>query len=299
MSESRPIGDRSHIVSHRQIIGYFAVVLGVLVLAACGTPRQAATGSVHPAGWGGTPKGLRSLPTVARGVPSAEMWDTVTLETVPAHPFALAGYTSGFWPTYLPLRRSYPSAHVISIAVTTSYHADCLDVEPGDASPSEAGPWARTNIAAGFSHPCLYSDLSEMPAVRASLSAAGLQRSQYALWLAWYRFVPGLVYGYDAVQWTDHAYGRNLDESTVSLAFLTIAQPPYVPPTPTPKPKPVNKHPELVAALRRRDHLRALLTKRRCRVIHGRRAYHACSTWAREGRAANRTIARLRAEGVH
>jgi hypothetical protein len=52
------------------------------------------------------------------------------------------------------------------------------------------------------------------------------------MWLAWYRGTPGLVAGYDAVQYTDTCLGRNLDCSTVSLAFLSIAQPPYVPPPP-------------------------------------------------------------------
>lgn len=248
-------------------------LLVALALAGCGAgPR------VHPPGWGATPKGLFALPAPVTGVPSAEMFDTVTVSTVPARPFALAGYTSGFWPTYLPLRRAYPTAHTVSIAVTARNHADCLDVEPGDASPSQAGPWVRADIAAGFPKPCLYSDLEEMPAVKASLAAwlGSGWRGRVLLWLAWYRYRPGLVAGYDAVQWTDHAYGRNLDESTVTLSFLTIAQPAHVPPRPKPKPRPTpHPHAARIALLRR------LAKAHGCYVRH-RPKKHACEVWRRE-----------------
>ena len=228
-----------------------AIVFGVSQIGGGSTP-QSATGSVHPAGWGGTPSGVK-IPTVASGVPTAEMWDTITLSTVPANPFALAGYTSGSWPTYLLLRKAYPNAHTISIAVNSRNHADCLDDEPGDATPAQAGPWAVADIAAGFAKPCVYSDLSNMPSVQASLAAAlgPTWRSRVFLWLAWYRYTPGLVAGYDAVQWTDRAHNLNLDESTVTLDFLTIAQPPYVPPKPPPPPPPP-PNPKVCAALRQR-----------------------------------------------
>lgn len=201
----------------------------LLMSGSSGTP-QSATGSVHPSGWGSTPKGFTLPKLRLTAVPTAEQYDAVTLSNIPAHPFAVAGYTAGRYLTWLSLLRDFPSAHHISIAIQARYHAMCLDVEPGDAVPSQAGAWVRADIAVGFPRPCIYSDLSEMPAVRSSLTAAGLKRSQYLLWLAWYRGVPGLVSDYDAVQWTDHALGRSLDESTVTLDFLRIATPPYVPP---------------------------------------------------------------------
>jgi hypothetical protein len=75
-----------------------------------------------------------------------------------------------------------------------------------------------------------------MPAVQASLAASlgSNWRSRVFLWLAWYRLIPGLVSGYDAVQYSDKCLDLNLDCSTVSLRFLSIAQPPYSPPKPKP-----------------------------------------------------------------
>lgn len=220
-----------------------AIAIGLVAASAatsgCGSHQgQTAGGSVHPPGWGGTPKGA-SLP-LPYSAPSHEMFDTVTLVTVPSNPFALAGYTSGYWPTFLPLRRRYPRAHTISIAISASHHADCLDDEPGDASPGQAGPWARSDLQAGWAKPCVYTSLSQMPAVKASLRAwlGANWRSRVLLWLAWYRYRPGLVSGYDAVQWTDRSRNSNLDESTVTIGFLRYAHPAYVPVVHKPKPKP-------------------------------------------------------------
>lgn len=211
-------------------VGVLIAAVLAIVIATSGGQPQSATGSIHPNGWGSTPPGFKPPAPALTATPTAEMYDAVTLSNIPSHPFAVAGYTAGRYTTWPSLLRDFPAAHHISIAIQASLHADCLDVEPGDAVPSQAGTWALADIRAGFKRPCLYSDLSEMPAVRASLAAAGLTRSRYLLWLAWYRFTPGLVSGYDAVQWTDRALGRSLDESTVTLDFLTIAQPPYVAP---------------------------------------------------------------------
>lgn len=216
----------------------------VLALAGCaGGIHQSAGGSVHPAGWGRTPKGYVLPHALFTLTPTATMYDSVDVGQIPAHPFAAAGYTAGSWATWPRIRAL--AQHAISIAIHSSYRADCLDDEPGDATPSEAGPWALQDIRAGFRVPCVYSDLSEMPAVKASLARwlGSGWRARVMLWLAWYRGVPGLVTGYDAVQYWDHCLGRNLDCSTVSLRFLKIAQPPYVAPAPKPKPRPKPKPP--------------------------------------------------------
>ena len=211
----------------------FACLLGV-PLAGCGAPAQTATGSVHPPGWGRPP--AASLLTVTPTGPTGAMFDSVTLGAIPARPFAQAGYTAGRWPTYLPLRRAWPAAHTISIAVSAADHADCLDIEPGDATPAEAPGWVRADRAAGFATPCLYSSFFEFrDQVAPILARAGIARSSVFEWDADYTGVPHIDAGFDATQWTDRALGRNLDESMVTLRFLTIAQPPYRAPVPLPR----------------------------------------------------------------
>ena len=188
--------------------------------------------SAHSPTFGVPPKGFQ-LPSPAIGVPTLEMYDTVTLSTVPANPVALAGYTSGFWPTYLPLVHAYPHAVVKSIAVSVLHNAMCLDIEPGDATPSEAAAWYKTDVAAGFRKPCYYANLSTMPAVQANLAANHIPRSAVFLWDADWTYHQHLDSGYDATQWTDRSGGKNLDESTATLAFLGKTPPKPPPPAKT------------------------------------------------------------------
>lgn len=60
-----------------------------------------------------------------------------------------------------------------------------------------------------------------------------------------------------------------------------------------PHPHPCSRRCELRRLYAQRSELRRDLTHRRCRVIHGRRAYKLCPRWAREGRLVNRQIRSL------
>lgn len=154
-------------------------------------------------------------------ITTVEQFDTVTLSTMPANPAAVAGYTSGFWPTFLPLVHAFPHALHISIAINAAHVADCLDVEPGDAVPSQTGSWVVFDRQNGVQTPCVYTSLSEMSQVKANLAAVlgASWRSQVRLWDANWTFVAHLDPGYDCTQWTDRAFNSNLDESTCARSF--------------------------------------------------------------------------------
>lgn len=227
------------------------------------------------------------------------MFDTVDVGTVPADPFALAGYTAGRWPTFLPLRHRWPSAHTVSIAISARYHADCLDVEQWDATPSEVPGWVRSEIKAGWRKPCVYSSWWEFhDQVTPDLARAGIGRSQVWEWDADYTYWPHIDAGFDATQWTDHAFGRNLDESLVTRAFLSIAHPALVKPTPRPHPKPKRRpkphhkrvNPRLKHLYVYRNHLRKVLVEQHCRVKHPDRH---CRGVLRSGAVVNRQIHEL------
>ncbi|MHB1950250.1 MAG: hypothetical protein ACYCQK_02095 [Acidiferrobacteraceae bacterium] len=256
-----------------------AVVACVLISACGGSPQRSAMGSVHPAGWGATPAGFIAPRALFTAQPTATMFDAVTVGNIPGHPFAAAGYTAGNFVTWGWVRSH--AQHAISIAIQASFRADCLDVEPFDATPAQAGPWVLSDIRAGFRKPCLYSDLSEMPAVQASLrqSLGAGWRARVFLWLAWYRRIPGLVPGYDAVQFDDHCLGRNLDCSTVSLAFLSIAQPPYKPAPPLPMCVHRRESRAACSVARAKiasDQRAAAASARALRIADGRLARHSC-----------------------
>lgn len=195
----------------------------------------------HSPTFGLPPKSLRLHPRalLPSTVPTELMLDTVGVSELSGlHPAAVAGYTSGNWPTYDGLVAAFPAAYHVSIAVYQTHTrvndsprgppVNCLDVEPGDAPPSAAGPWARSIIGIG-GKPCLYANLSTMPDVVASLTSQLLPRSSYFLWDADWRYVYQLDQGFDATQWTDRYDSRNIDGTAATLAFLGVRPAPVYP----------------------------------------------------------------------
>lgn len=158
------------------------------------------------------------------------MFDSIEVDQIPTNAPAVAGYVGGNWPTYLELQTRFPKAEKLSIAISASEDAQCLDIEAGDATPGQAPGWVRRQLARGVKRPVLYTSASQMDLVVSVLRAAGIGRSQVRLWSAHYTFAPHLCGPHscgevhsttaDATQWTDAALGRNLDQSLVAAGFF-------------------------------------------------------------------------------
>lgn len=157
------------------------------------------------------------------------MYDSVSLTEIPANAEAVAGYVNGRWPTFKSIPSRWPKAKHLSIAVTAEADADCLDIEPYDATPAQAPAWVRRQKARGVKKPVVYSSVSEMPHVLSVLKASGIKRSQVRVWTAHYtgrphRCGPECYRGFatvaDATQYTNSALGRNLDASLVADSFF-------------------------------------------------------------------------------
>lgn len=163
-----------------------------------------------------------------------EMYDTVDVSTVPPNPAAVAGYVGGFWPTFSPLVQAFPKAHHLSIAVSASEDAETLDVENGDAVAAEAPTWVLRQMHRGVKQPCLYTFEANVSNLVSALSRGGLNRSEYRLWIAHWTYDvhvaanETLAQKWDGVQFTDHALGRNLDESIVLDTFFVNERIPVV-----------------------------------------------------------------------
>lgn len=209
--------------------------------------RQSAMGSVAPPGWGHPPPGTKVHPKAVRPSalpPTADQFDTILVSTVPRNSPYVAGYTSGFWPTYFALLKLPWHPHVVSIAVNASHHAMCLDIEPGDATPSQAASWyfavkndpgMRGQLVDG--KPCEYSSFWEfVNQIIPVLNAHHIARSDIWEWDANFTMVRHLDQGFDCTQFTDKALGLNLDESMCTLAFLGV-HPRPTPPPPPPAPR--------------------------------------------------------------
>jgi hypothetical protein len=67
--------------------------------------------------------------------------DSIDPASVPAGLPMYAGYLNGRWPSYHGIKQRFPDALVLSISVNASNEGVVLDVENGDASPSQALGW--------------------------------------------------------------------------------------------------------------------------------------------------------------
>jgi hypothetical protein len=169
------------------------------------------------------------------------MYDDVKLALIPAQAEAVAGYVNGRWPTYNEVLRRWPKAKHLSIAVTAHADAECLDVEPGDATNRDAPAWVKRQLARGVHRPVVYTSVSNTAQLLLVLAGAGIGRSQIRLWTAHYSGRPhlcgpgcgfGLKTTADATQWTDRASGKSLDESLCAPSFFGPAPRPALTPVP-------------------------------------------------------------------
>jgi hypothetical protein len=165
---------------------------------------------------------------IARHKPSRgklAMYDDVTISLIPDDAKAVAGYVNGLYTTWPAILSQFPRAKKLSIAVSADHDADCLDVEPGDATPAQAPAWIKRQKG----KPVIYCSVSQAASVLSELARAGVKRSDVKLWTAHYDAhahicTPACGFGMpttaDATQWTDHALERSLDESLCSGSFF-------------------------------------------------------------------------------
>lgn len=154
------------------------------------------------------------------------MYDSVNAADFPASGFQVtAGYVAGRYPSSKPILARFPNIPHLTIAVTARQDADCLDVEPGDATPAEAPGWFDRQKARGVAVPVIYCMASWIGQVKAAMG-----NRNYLLWSAHYNGVPHICGTHpscnypkvDATQWADKGpRGENVDQSLLSDHFYT------------------------------------------------------------------------------
>lgn len=167
------------------------------------------------------------------------MYDDVNLALEPAGAYAYAGYVDGRFENFQELEALFPGAHFLSIAVSASDDAACLDDEPGDATNAEVFAWFQAQVARGQYRPCVYTSADNLTAMETTMAANGFARESYRMWSAHYTNVAHFcgpdtchfgISQADATQYTDDALGRSLDESIIADDFFPVPTPPPPPP---------------------------------------------------------------------
>lgn len=164
------------------------------------------------------------------------MFDDVNVSLLPAGYSAYAAYVDGGYKNAAAVKARFPKATILSIDVNgTDSSANALDIENGDATNATAVSWVKAKIAAKATLIVVYTSVSNVNALVAVLTNAGIPRSAYKIWSAHYGAGahicgPGTCkltdYACDATQFTDTAFGDSLDESVCDSDFLGVVQVP-------------------------------------------------------------------------
>jgi hypothetical protein len=161
-----------------------------------------------------TPKAAKTHTSAVRK--NSVFYDSITPSEIPDGK-QIATYADG---NYAADRSSVSNPdQVIWIDVSgRDVNADVLDVEPGDARPSEVARWVKHRLTA---HPSelaiVYTMRSEWAAAKASVATLPASlRSHVRWWIADPTGHPHIVPGSQATQWY---WGENYDISTALPSF--------------------------------------------------------------------------------
>lgn len=153
------------------------------------------------------------------------MYDAVNVAAIPAGAQAVACYVDGNWPTCQQVDARFPHAQHLTIAVHAGDDAECLDVETGDATPSEAAGWVNRQLGRGVQRPCVYANGNTWNNLGLARDLAGYG-PRIRRWIAEWDNNPQIPAGYDAKQYST---GGNYDTSVCADNF-------FGPPAPPPDP---------------------------------------------------------------
>jgi hypothetical protein len=143
------------------------------------------------------------------------IYDSTTPEAIPAH-HEVATYADG---NFAVPGSQVAGRNVMWIDTNGSdTHANALDIEPGDATPSQAATWVSQKLTADpHTTAVLYTMKSDWPAVQASVATLpAWMQHQVRWWIADPTGVPHVVPGSNATQWY---WGQSYDISTATPGF--------------------------------------------------------------------------------
>jgi len=161
------------------------------------------------------------------------MYDAIPEEfaNIPADPPAVASYVDGFG-GYSQLAARFPHAQHVPITIHGN-HARVADTEAGAMSIGQLPGWYHNQADHSQGKPWVYGSASNIAAMIAEMTHAGISRSSYFVWSAHtgrgrHICSPG-VCGFpqaDGTQWSFTVNGRSCDVSELSASMLTEPVPP-------------------------------------------------------------------------
>jgi hypothetical protein len=129
------------------------------------------------------------------------MYDSVTPSAIPTNAALVAGYIDGPFAWSNAQWARFPRSVPVRIATRAATNAGhVLDVETGDATPTQATAWVTMRRKAG-TDPSVYCNASTWPTVQAAFTAAKVAQPHY--WIAHYDGSTAIPAGAVAKQYVD------------------------------------------------------------------------------------------------
>lgn len=160
------------------------------------------------------------------------LYDSVSASAIPTTAQVVAGYVDGLYRWSDADWARFANAQKVRIAVFPSTNDGfVLDVEDGDATPSEAPGWVKMRRAAGVTNATIYCSRSVVPSVLAAFDAQGVARP--LIWDADWTGAPHLNPGSVATQYANPpSSGGDFDLSMTDGTWPATTPP--IPPAPHP-----------------------------------------------------------------
>lgn len=148
------------------------------------------------------------------------MYDSTTAADIPTNAQMVAGYANGVYKWSAADWARFPNAVRVTIAVSVDADANVLDVENGDALPTQAPGWVQRQRAA-MREGSVYCNRSNVDALRTAFANAGVVLPP--LWLAHYDGIAEIPEGFIAKQYEDPSLsGGHYDLSVVADYWLGV-----------------------------------------------------------------------------
>jgi hypothetical protein len=164
-----------------------------------------------------TPQQQQQAPPVTQAASQPyQIYDSTTPSAIPAGQQA-AVYSDGAYATTPAQVAGHPGTVWIDTNGSNP-SANALDVEPGDATPAQAGQWVAQKLTSTPGQVAIvYTMRSDWPAVQAAVGQLPpWMQSHVRWWIADPTGVPHMVPGANATQWY---WGQNYDITTASPGF--------------------------------------------------------------------------------
>lgn len=162
------------------------------------------------------------------------MFDSISVTALPAGADLYAGYDDGNWPDAAGIAAFHPGKTVVRITVNPADEiGDVLDVETGDATPTDAPRWVHNRRDLG-ADPSVYCTMSSWLACKNAFAVYGIAEPHW--WVAhWTTSLAAPPTGAVALQW---GHGSGYDKSSVVDYWPGIDPAPVPPSPPSPNPQP-------------------------------------------------------------